>query len=320
MPEISVIVPVYNTEKYLRRCVDSILEQTFEDFEVILVDDGSTDSSGAICDEYAKKDKRVHAFHQSNQGVSAARNYAIQIAEGNMLCFCDSDDYALKEWLSSLRAAFLQFPNALIVCNHYNCFTNKPCLAADQVINEDLKAITYYEMYKKNLSGFVWNKIFDAELVRKNGISFEDQRKIGEDVLFVAEYLRYVTKIIYISHPLYYYNRDFTGRYIWNMLEMQLPLFSARYYVMEDCKKSEYSELALNYYMGMFSIAFDRRNTMPFWQKMKYSQRMWLSNDFRFCVRSVPQLKYKKKLSLIVRQPFFILFWILVVRKRYLSK
>ena len=92
MPKISVIVPVYNVEKYLRECLDSILVQTFTDFELILVNDGSQDSSGAICDEYAGKDKRITIIHQENQGQAAARNNAIAIAKGEWIHFVDSDD------------------------------------------------------------------------------------------------------------------------------------------------------------------------------------------------------------------------------------
>lgn len=95
--KISVIVPVYNVEKYLSRCIDSIISQTFSDFELILVDDGSTDSSGKICDEYGKKDGRVKVIHKRNGGLSSARNCGLENAKGNYICFVDSDD-----WISSV--------------------------------------------------------------------------------------------------------------------------------------------------------------------------------------------------------------------------
>ena len=97
MPEISIIVPVYNVEKYLTRCIDSILTQTFTNFELILVDDGSTDKSGVICDSYEKKDKRVKVIHKKNQGVSEARNTGLNFAKGKKISFVDSDDYIYKE-------------------------------------------------------------------------------------------------------------------------------------------------------------------------------------------------------------------------------
>lgn len=97
---ISVIVPVYNSEKTLTRCVDSILLQTFSDFELLLVDDGSTDSSGKMCDDYALKDHRVHVFHKKNGGVSSARNLGLDHVNGKWVAFCDSDDYVNDNWLN----------------------------------------------------------------------------------------------------------------------------------------------------------------------------------------------------------------------------
>ena len=102
MPEISVIIPVYKAENYLCHCIDSILGQSFVDFELILVDDGSPDGSGAICDEYAKKDDRIRVIHQKNRGVSSARNAGLDAARGNWVTFIDSDDYVKKEFLEHL--------------------------------------------------------------------------------------------------------------------------------------------------------------------------------------------------------------------------
>ena len=98
---ISVIVPVYNAEKYLHRCVDSILTQTFDNFELLLINDGSNDNSGVICDEYALKDSRVRVFHKENGGVSSARNLGLDNSKGEWIAFCDADDYALPTFLST---------------------------------------------------------------------------------------------------------------------------------------------------------------------------------------------------------------------------
>lgn len=99
-PTISIIIPIYNTEKYLRRCLDSIVAQTYKDFECIIVDDGSTDGSGKICDEYVAKDNRFKVFHKKNGGVSSARNLGLDNAKGEYIAFCDADDYVKENWLS----------------------------------------------------------------------------------------------------------------------------------------------------------------------------------------------------------------------------
>ncbi len=117
MPTISVIVPVYKAEQYLHCCVDSILSQTFEDFELILVDDGSPDNSGTICDEYAEKDKRVRAFHQENKGQAAARNYGVSIANGEWICFVDSDDAIHPQMLACLYDAVKSTHALIAVCD-----------------------------------------------------------------------------------------------------------------------------------------------------------------------------------------------------------
>lgn len=113
MKSISIIVPVYNVEPYLRRCVDSILAQTLTDFELILVDDGSPDGCPAICDEYAEKDSRVHVIHKENGGVSSARNTGMAVAEGKYFLFCDSDDYVSPQWCETLYVAAEGDPNYL---------------------------------------------------------------------------------------------------------------------------------------------------------------------------------------------------------------
>ena len=128
MPEISVIVPVYNVEPYLHRCVDSILAQTFTDFELILVDDGSPDGCPAICDEYAAKDCRVRVIHQENGGLSSARNAGLDIAAGNYFAFIDSDDYVYSEYLAKLLKEICDNHADISVCGMVEFYTDVPPL------------------------------------------------------------------------------------------------------------------------------------------------------------------------------------------------
>ena len=116
MVKISVIVPVYNAEKYLNRCVNSILQQTFSDFEIILVDDGSEDQSRNICDEYAKKDKRIKVIHQQNRGQAAARNRGVSCATGEWVVFVDADDMIHQQMLECLYQAAIRLNTKLAVC------------------------------------------------------------------------------------------------------------------------------------------------------------------------------------------------------------
>lgn len=115
-PLISVIIPVYNVEKYLHRCLDSVIEQTYKNLEVILIDDGSTDHSGEICDDYAAKDVRIHVIHQENQGVSAARNKGLDTAKGEYIAFVDSDDYILPEMYAKMLECIIENNVDFCVC------------------------------------------------------------------------------------------------------------------------------------------------------------------------------------------------------------
>ncbi|EGP5489252.1 glycosyltransferase, partial [Enterococcus faecium] len=125
MCEISIIVPVYKVEPYLRKCVDSILAQTFTDFEVILVDDGSPDNSGKICDEYASKDSRVRVIHKKNGGLSSARNAGIDVARGKYLGFVDSDDYIEKDMYELLYDNIVKEQADLSICGIYDIYAGK---------------------------------------------------------------------------------------------------------------------------------------------------------------------------------------------------
>ena len=138
MAQISVIVPVYNTEKYLHRCIDSILAQTYTDFELLLINDGSTDESGEICDEYAKKDSRIVVIHKVNEGVSIARNTGIKRSSSKYITFIDSDDYIANDMIEQLYIALHNTESDISVCN----FQSKLPLDADN----DFKVKTYSSM------------------------------------------------------------------------------------------------------------------------------------------------------------------------------
>lgn len=209
--KISVIVPVYNVEKYLSRCIDSILSQTFTDFELLLVDDGSTDKSGEICDEYAKTDARIKVFHTENRGVSAARNLGIKEASADWICFVDSDDWVEKKFLSDLYGdGFSQdeciiFQRAFV---EYESSPEKNRISFPYYIDMTLyapfdgKQIIKYKILD---DVFIWAKIFNKNIITTHGIWFCENLSIGEDVAFVHTYLQYVKEIRLQSSYSYHY-------------------------------------------------------------------------------------------------------------------
>lgn len=204
MPELSIIVPVYKVEPYLRRCLDSILAQTFRDFELILIDDGSPDNCGAICDEYAAKDSRIIVIHQKNQGVSAARNAGLDIAKGTYLGFVDSDDWIEPEMYETMIATAKEKQVDVVVC--------------DVMINNNAKEdlvpqITPYtsrgllfDLFSKpsKLHGYCVNKIYKSSKV--NTCRFVPGLKVWEDLTFLMDaFLEHSLEGIHINNEYYHY-------------------------------------------------------------------------------------------------------------------
>lgn len=203
MPKISVIVPVYNVEQYLRRCVDSILAQTFTDFELILVNDGSTDNSGDICDEFAKLDQRVVTIHQNNQGVSAARNAGLDIAIGEYITFIDSDDYVSE--------VFLQ----LLYNNEYDLIVSGiKCIDVSKIGFQRTQSDSEIIIYKNNIDFFSLftstimhspvAKLFKRDIISKR---FNCNISWGEDTVFVIDFLENITSLIILNNIDYFYVR-----------------------------------------------------------------------------------------------------------------
>ena len=203
---ISIIVPIYKAEKYIHRCIDSILAQSYTDFELLLVDDGSPDNCGAICDEYAARDSRVCVFHKQNGGVSSARNFGIEKSRGEWITFIDADDYVHPDFLASLYA---QHDADLIVGSFEmvnskekwdtlldNCFYDNTLLA-ENVIDFSLK-IHFHTP---------WTKLFRREIIEENHLRFDEMMYSSEDWLFVLNYLIYAQSLRTSSSPYYCYER-----------------------------------------------------------------------------------------------------------------
>ena len=232
MPQISVIVPVYKAERTIEKCINSILDQTFTDFELILVDDGSPDRSGIICDEMAKKDKRIIVIHKENGGVSSARNVGLEIAKGKYLMFCDSDDYVSPEWCEWLYNAMENGNVHMAVCGIETFYNDGRKEYRGVGSYKAVTQVRFLEM-AANVSLYIsCNKIFKAEIVRKSNLRFDERISRCEDVLFVLAYLQLSNKgdcFCYGSPALYHYVRcsedSLSRRYVegcWNIEQKRL--------------------------------------------------------------------------------------------------
>ena len=204
MPELSIIVPVYKVEKYLPRCIDSILAQTFGDFELILIDDGSPDGCGRICDEYARKDKRIVVIHQKNMGVSAARNAGLDIARGRYIGFVDSDDWIEPQMYEVMMDAIRENGADMAVCgvryaDEDGKFTRADMLS-EGVYSRDGLLEDVFAMPNR-LGGGCCNKVFDASKIAS--VRFKVGMTIAEDALYLFDCFMRIDGAVKIGDALY---------------------------------------------------------------------------------------------------------------------
>lgn len=207
MPEISMVVPVYKVEKYLHRCIDSLLQQSFSSFDLILVDDGSPDSCGDICDQYAKIDDRIHVIHQQNGGLSAARNAGIdwsyQHSNSKWITFIDSDDWVHPQYLSALYESVLKYKTDISVCA-YKEITDIDNLQDEDWNNEFVTEWTPEDFFvQHHVNAIVaWGKLYKKEYFKTLRYPVG---KIHEDEFITYQILFQVSEITFINRPLYYY-------------------------------------------------------------------------------------------------------------------
>lgn len=203
---VSIIIPVYNVENFLQKCLESILKQTYTHFELVLVDDGSTDKSGEICDIYAKLDNRIHVIHSKNQGVSHARNLGIEACNGDWICFVDSDDEVTNNWLECYidqndadlliqGMVIKEYPNKKQIISLPNLL-----LKAEERLNLKI------EIYNKTLNSPC--KCFKAKIIQDNHLRFTENIHLAEDLIFVLQYIGASQSVRLISHEGYIYNRQ----------------------------------------------------------------------------------------------------------------
>ena len=270
-PIVSIIIPVYNAEGTLPRCVDSILNQTFTDFELLLVDDGSADASGAICDCYAAKDSRVRVFHQANSGVSASRNLALDQARGDYLQFLDSDDWITPDATSCLVRAMEGGPCDMVVSDFSRVVgervSQKGDIEEDGILTREEYAAHMMENPADFYYGVLWNKLYRRNIVEEHHLRMDPEISWCEDFMFNLEYIRYAEHFRAIQIPIYYYVKTkgslaSQSMSISKTVKMKLMVFEDyhRFFrtVLDD---AEYEKCRLKVYRFLLDAASD--GTVP---------------------------------------------------------
>lgn len=209
---VSIIIPVYNAEKYIGRCLDSVLNQTFHNIEIIIVNDGSEDDSETVIQKYLKQDDRISYFYQENNGVSMARNKGMDYAGGKYILFVDSDDYVTNTYVADFVTALEKSGADFAVSGYYECYEKQQMQIPKNYFKESATFRDYQqEMLHNpidNYFGVLWNKCFLLDKIRKLGLRFEQGRSFAEDYAFLIDYLKVVQEIVFINKCNYYYLFD----------------------------------------------------------------------------------------------------------------
>jgi glycosyltransferase involved in cell wall biosynthesis len=214
-PKISIIVTAYQVEQYIERCIQSILSQTFKDFEFIIVDNGSSDGSADICHRYKEIDGRIKLIRKKQGSIASGRNFGLEHATGEFIQFMDADDLIADDMLEKMYYTINQGDADLITCGYKKMYVNENeeeyfvyCEVEDRTYSKK-EFLPVCAKYCENfILYFVWNKLYRADIIKTNGIRFDESITRSEDVLFNFEYIKYADRFTFIKEPLYIYNRS----------------------------------------------------------------------------------------------------------------
>ncbi len=273
---ISIIIPVYKVEKYLEKCIQSVINQTYENLQIILVDDGSPDNCGKICDEYAKKDHRIEVIHKSNGGLSDARNKGLEIAKGEYIGFVDSDDYIEADMYEVLYNLLKQYNADVSICNFYTVSQGKISIKnADNGINEYNRIEILKEiLLDKNIQSYAWNKLYKKELFDE--IKYPIGKKY-EDIGTTFYLLEKCNKVVVTGKSEYYYiNRQdsIVNNVTESTITDYIELIMQRYdYIEENIKElSSYNKDYLKRILKTAEKDIKSLNEVGDYTKKKYEE------------------------------------------------
>lgn len=300
MPSLSIVIPVFNVEKYLRQCVNSVLNQTMQDIEIILIDDGSTDKSGEICDEYARKDKRVRVIHKSNEGLSCARNDGIDASTAQYIMFVDSDDWVDSDYCELPFKTAIKH-NADLVFFRYS--------SSSQLSGQEPVEPTYFSRIHairfiyQNHAGMAWNKLYHRSM-------FQNTRfmagKYYEDGPFGIEILENASNIYYIDKSLYHH-RDRSG----SITNTGSKDISNDYYLMSSLTATEIERMGLKTEADTFRLEYNWTYLVRYGRKAPYAKEC--INYLRGYGKVPEGFKGKRKLMFIMLKTSLYVFDMLSV-------
>lgn len=303
---VSIIVPVYNVERYLSECLKSIVNQTYTNLEIILINDGSTDGCNNICEKFKGQDSRIKVFHKTNQGVSETRNFGITKANGEYIVFVDADDIMDEKLVETLLDGLSDCDIA--ICGYKELYENA-------IINHNIgvtKKINNIEAIDKIFDrsyygGYLWNKIFKTSIIKENNIKFSHNIGMLEDMLFVVEYMTRIKTIKLINQNLYYYRMRQSSA-VWKKKMKNIE-------DMNNCYNRINETLKLN---NFYSKNFYYCVSMYYLRNKKKLENIDKKIDYKKIVKLVytsKEIEIKKKFKLIALGKFYFLYNIYMKNK-----
>lgn len=324
MPEVSIIVPVYNVERYLRKCIDSILAQTYKDYELILIDDGSTDCCGAICDEYRIKDQRIQVIHKKNEGLSSARNAGMDIAKGTYYLFCDSDDFVTATWCEHFLKHVKSEKDNFIFGGIITTYVYEGTETLDERntlrIERTYSLSDFIKLQLESQIGFAWNVLYYADVLREHKLRFS-QETIVEDLPFNLAYLRYMKELTGTGMADYHYVQDERKTLSKKYYPHSFRRWQGKYQVTQEYietsipvyEREELRTLVASAYLYHFLHAldntFDSRNPQSFLQKLAYNSSVTRDKVFQHCLKYAdPGKENPRYVALLKRKNYLLAY------------
>lgn len=323
--KVSIIVPVYNNEKYIDRCLKAIQNQTYKNIECLCIDDGSTDSSSQICQQYVKRDNRFRLITLSNHGVSYARNVGLEQSTGDFIMFCDSDDYVSEKWVEVMAGAMIHNRESWIVSGFERMGNNKidkfPFPGGEDIVYMDMEE--YYQVFLRGCSPYIWNKIYLKSRIEQLDLKFNTTIGNGEDIDFNIKYCSGLRHIVGINQVLYYYNcsniNSITNRYDPELFCTYKFAYDVRKELIAEKYKTSYDA----YWFPVFYSTLENTflNTeISFWGKLARNNRIVHDPCFINALHNSGLGKKDKSIRLLEICHNYIFYYLLMKFVRFLKR
>ncbi|MCD8176879.1 MAG: glycosyltransferase [Tannerellaceae bacterium] len=341
MDFLTIIIPVYKTdESYLRRCIESLTAQKNQEFKAVLIDDGSPDECGKICDEYAQQDKRLTVIHQENGGAAVARNSGLRTVNTEWIAFVDPDDWVDSNLVDALYEVTHKYQADVYYYDYFHELGNEsvekqlnaPEGLLDEKWQKQLKLALFNNFWMDGRvieyeTNTLWNKMFRAEIIKNNGILFEPRARKGQDVIFVAEALQYANRLCYMKKTLYHYrflDTSITNRYNPKSVFYNEVAFECQKRIINECSLGEEYKGALSarictrMYSAMRLYYFNEKNPNSYKDTCKEINEKLDSEPYKSAFDTVKykdlSLQQKLFVFLLKRRMLFVIRWLVKVR------